>query len=136
MPKLLCARQALDAREERQVRKLATSTHAPADWIFHAQLIVRSWDGQRTSAIAEALGCHPQTVRERLHAFNERGLDGLGTRAGAGRKPRLSEAERSAIIALVHRLGAYSPTRQARAATRQWRRAGARRDQRTRMDPE
>lgn len=106
MPKLLCARQGLDAREERQVRKLATSTHAPADWIFHAQLIVRSWDGQRTSAIAEALGCHPQTVRERLHAFNERGLDGLGTRAGAGRKPRLSEAERSAIIALVHRLGA------------------------------
>lgn len=102
MPKLLCARQGLDAREERQVRKLATSTHAPADWIFHAQLIVRSWDGQRTSAIAEALGCHPQTVRERLHAFNERGLDGLGTRAGAGRKPRLSEAERSAIIALVH----------------------------------
>ena len=52
MPKLLCARQPLDAREKRQVRKLATSPHAPADWIFHAQLIVRSWDGQRTSAIA------------------------------------------------------------------------------------
>ena len=102
MPKLLRARQPLDAREERQVHTLATSTHAPADWIVPARLIVRSWDGQRTSAIALALGCHPQTVRERLHAFNERGLDGLGTRPGAGRKPRLSEVERSALIALVH----------------------------------
>jgi transposase len=102
MPKLLRARPPLDAREERQVRKLVTSMHAPADWIFHAKLIVCSWDGQRTSAIARALHCHPQTVRERLHAFNERGLDGLGMRPGSGRKPRLGEAERSALIALVH----------------------------------
>jgi hypothetical protein len=29
------------------------------------------------------------------------GLDGLGIKAGGGRKPRLSEAERSAVIALV-----------------------------------
>jgi transposase len=101
MPKRLQARPPLDGREEHQVRKLATSTHAPADWIFHAKLIVRSWEGQRTSAIASALGCHPQTVRERFHAFNERGVDGLGMRPGGGRKPRLTEAERSAIIGLV-----------------------------------
>jgi hypothetical protein len=43
MPKLLQARPALDAREARQVHKLATSTHAPADWIAHAKMIVRSW---------------------------------------------------------------------------------------------
>ena len=101
MPKLLQARPALDAREARQVQKLATSTHAPADWIFHAKMILRSWGGQRTSAIARALHCHPQTVRERLHAFNGRGLEGLGMRPGSGRKPRLSEAERSALIALA-----------------------------------
>ena len=101
MPKLLQARPPLDAREAHQVRKLATSTHAPADWIFHAKLIVRSWQGQRTSVIAAAVGCNPQTVRERFHAFNERGLDGLGMRPGGGRKPRLTEAERSAIIGLV-----------------------------------
>ena len=101
MPKLLQARPALDAREAHQVRKLATSTHAPADWIFHAKMIAGSWDGARTSTIAAELGCHPQTVRERFHAFNERGLEGLGMRPGGGRKPRLTELERSTILALV-----------------------------------
>jgi transposase len=101
MPKLLQARPAVDAREARQVHKLATSSHAPADWIFHAKMILRSWEGARTTAIAAALGCHAQTVRERIQAFNERGLEGLGLRPGGGRKPRLTELERSAILALV-----------------------------------
>jgi Homeodomain-like domain len=101
MPTHLSARPALDATEARQVRKLAQSVHAPADWIFHAQLVVRSWDGRRTRQIAEELGCNPQTVRERLHAFNDRGLDGLGMKPGGGRKPRLTQLERSTILALV-----------------------------------
>ncbi len=101
MPKLLAARPPLDAAEERQVRQLARSHHAPSDWVLHARMIVRSWDGLRTRLIAEELTCHPQTVRERFHAFNERGLDGLGMKPGSGRKPRLTEAERSAVIALV-----------------------------------
>jgi transposase len=101
MPKLLAARPPLDADEEQQVRRLARSHHAPADWVVHAQMIVRSWDGLRTRLIAEELNCHAQTVRERFQAFNERGLDGLGMKPGSGRKPRLTEAERSAVIALV-----------------------------------
>jgi transposase len=64
-------------------------------------MIVRSWDGRRTTAIAAELGCHPQTVRERFARFNAEGVNGLGDRPGAGRKPRLTEAERSTIIALV-----------------------------------
>jgi transposase len=101
MPTHLSARPVVDATEARQVRKLAQSTHAPADLIFHAQLVVRSWDGLRTRQIAEELGCNPQTVRERLHAFNDRGLDGLGMKPGCGRKPRLTQLERSTILALV-----------------------------------
>lgn len=101
MPKHLTARQPLDALEERRVRKLAHSVHAPADWIMHAQIVARSWDGLRTRQIAEALDCHPQTARDHLHAFNERGVDGLGMKPGSGRKPRLTEQERSAILALV-----------------------------------
>jgi transposase len=101
MPKWLQARPPLDVTEQRQVRKLTTSRHAPADWVWHAKMVARSWDGLRTRTIAEELGCHPQTVRERLLAFNARGLDGLGMKPGSGRKPRLSEAERSAIIALA-----------------------------------
>ncbi len=101
MPKLLHARLPQDAAEERQVRKLAGSRHAPADWIRRARMIVRSWDGLRTAAIAAELGVHPQTVREKLTRFNAEGLEGLGDRPGGGRKPRLTEAERSAIIGLV-----------------------------------
>jgi transposase len=101
MPKLLFARAARDAGEERQLRKLAGARHAPGDWIRRARIVVSSWDGMRVPAIAERLGCHPETVRRRLHWFNAEGLDGLGDRPGSGRRPRLTEAERSAIIALV-----------------------------------
>jgi transposase len=101
MPKLLAARPPLDAEEDRQVRRLARSHHAPADWVRHARMIARSWDGLRTRVSAEELDCHAQTVRERCHACNERGLDGLGMQPGSGRTPRLTEAERSAVIALV-----------------------------------
>jgi transposase len=101
MPKLLRARPPRDDQEERQVRKLAGSRHAPGDWIRRARMIARSWDGLRTTAIAQELGCHQETVRERLTRFNAEGLDGLGDRPGAGRKPRLSEAERSTLIALA-----------------------------------
>src|SRR5262249_58999503 len=73
----------------------------PGDWAGHGQMIVRIWDGWRTSFIAIDLGCHMQRVRERLHAFNERGLDGLGIKPGGGRPPRITEAERSAVIALA-----------------------------------
>ena len=64
-------------------------------------MVARSWDGLRTAAIAAELGCHPQTVRERLARFNAEGLDGLGDRPGAGRKRRLTEAERGRILALA-----------------------------------
>ena len=101
MPKLVFARPAHDAAEEHQIRKLARSRHAPADWIARARMIARSWDGLRTTAIATELSCHPQTVRERIVRFNAAGIDGFGDRPGAGRTRRITEAERSQVIALV-----------------------------------
>jgi transposase len=101
MPKLLYARPPADAEEERKIRKLAGSRHAPGDWIMRAKMIVASWQGEPTSTIAARLGCHMQTVRERLARFNAEGLNGLGDRPGAGRKPRITEAQRSRIIALA-----------------------------------
>jgi transposase len=101
MPKLLHARPPADAEEERKVRKLAGSRHAPADWAMRAKMIAASWDGARTSTIAAQLGCHMQTVRERLARFNAEGLDGLGDLPGAGRKRRITEVERGRIIALA-----------------------------------
>jgi len=101
MPKLLFARPPIDAVEERTIRKLAGARHAPADWIRRARIIALSWDGLRVPAIAQALGCSQKAVRDRLARFAADGLDGLGDRPGAGRKPRIGQAQRSQLIALV-----------------------------------
>ena len=101
MPKLLFARPPVDAVEERKIRKLAGARHAPADWIRRAQMIALSWDGLRVPAIAAALGCSQKAVRYRLARFAADGLDGLGDRPGAGRRPRISQDQRSQLIALV-----------------------------------
>ena len=100
MPKHVKARAAQDEREERAVRKLARSQHAPADWIWHARMVVESWAGKTPDQIAAELHCHPQTVRIHVARFNHQGIEGLGVQPGSGRKPRLTEAERSVIVAL------------------------------------
>jgi hypothetical protein len=74
MPKLLKARPAENAREATSIRKLARSRHAPMAVIQRAQMIVASWAGQRSTANAEQVGCHPQTVGERLHRFSDRSV--------------------------------------------------------------
>jgi transposase len=122
MPKHLQARLAQDEREERQVRKLAGSHHAPADWKVHAQMVVESWAGKTPQEIATTPSCHPRTVRIHLNRFNAEGVNGLGMREGAGRKPRLTEQERSRILALVKqappgKLERYAATLEARDET-------------------
>ena len=89
MPKQVKARTAQDQQEERLVRKLAGSHHAPADWKVHA----------KTGALE--LDCHRQTVRLHLKRFTREGVAGLLMRPGSGRKPRLTEQERSRILALA-----------------------------------
>jgi transposase len=65
------------------------------------RLVIESWAGKTPNAIAVEFGCHPQTVRIHVARFNEQGIEGLGMRPEPGRKPRLSEQERSRILALV-----------------------------------
>jgi len=101
MPKQVKARAAQDTQEERLARKLAGSHHAPADWKCHAQMVLLSWAGKTPNEIATELDCHPQTVRIHLKRFTLEGVAGLGMRPGSGCKPRLTEQERSRILALV-----------------------------------
>jgi Winged helix-turn helix len=93
----LYACSARDPDEERKIRKLAGARHAPADWILRSRMIVLSWAGKHVTAIAAEPGCHPKTVRERLHRFNTEGIDGLGDRPIPGRPRRLTEDDRSMI---------------------------------------
>jgi len=59
MPKILRVRAPQDEKEERWVRKLAASRHGPADWIVHALMVAKSWDGQRVEAIGKRAGLQP-----------------------------------------------------------------------------
>ena len=102
MPKILRARPAQDNQEAHFVRKVAASRHGPADWIQHARMVVRSWEGAHVETIARELQCSAQTVRRRLHRFDTQGSEGLGDRPRAGRPRRLTPADDSALIALVH----------------------------------
>ncbi|MGW3755346.1 helix-turn-helix domain-containing protein [Streptomyces sp. NPDC005134] len=83
------------------IARLAGARKAPADLVLRARVIALSWDGLRVAVIAAELGCHAKTVRWWLHRFNTMGLEGLEDRPVAGRPRRITEAERSRIIALV-----------------------------------
>ncbi len=101
LPRVLQARPPHDAAEEATIRKLARARHAPGDWIQRSRIVALTWDGSSIPETAAMLGCHRQTVRRWLHRFNAYGLDGLGDQPGAGRKRRLTETERSRLVALV-----------------------------------
>jgi transposase len=55
-----------------------------------AQIILASHRSERASRIARSLGCGSQTVRDAIHAFNERGLGAL--EAGSSRPKRTRSA--------------------------------------------
>jgi transposase len=98
---LLSARPPTDPAEERRLRKLAASRHAPASLIQRARIITASWDGASVGEVAASLGCHPKTVSKWLHRFNADGLDGLADLPRPGAPRRLTEHERGRIIQLA-----------------------------------
>ncbi|WP_405143666.1 helix-turn-helix domain-containing protein [Sphaerisporangium sp. NBC_01403] len=111
MPKLLHARPPVDADEERQIRRLAGARHAPTDWIMRAQIIAFSWQGLRTSAIAAKLGCHMQTVHERIERSGDVARPGArggpcrhGRAAGDGDPARRALTERPRRSSVGNRL--------------------------------
>jgi transposase len=97
----LHARPPATPAEDRRLRKLAASRHAPASWIQRAKIVTGSWDGATLTQVAESLGCHPKTVSKWLHRFNADGLDGLADLPRPGAPRRLTEHERGRIIQLA-----------------------------------
>ncbi|MCZ4612081.1 helix-turn-helix domain-containing protein [Streptomyces sp. Lzd4kr] len=98
---VLRARPGRDEDELALVRRLSRARKAPRDVVMRARMIELSWSGMRVPAIAEELGCSQKTVRCWLHRFNRSGVQGLDDLGGQGRKRRITEEERSRIIALV-----------------------------------
>lgn len=98
---VLWARPGRDEDERAVVRRLSRARKAPRDAVMRARMIELSWSGLRVPAIAVELDCSQKTVRCWLHRFNHSGLQGLDDLGGQGRKRRITEEERSRIIALV-----------------------------------
>ncbi len=98
---LLYARPPADPAEDRRLRKLARSRHAPASWIQRARIVAASWDGATVIQVAQSVGCHTKTVSKWLHRFNAAGLDGLADLPRPGAPRRLTEHERGRIIQLA-----------------------------------
>jgi transposase len=71
----------LGADEREQVEAALRTTEAFT--LRRAQIVLASARGERVPAIAEQLGCGEQTVRNAIHAFNERGPGAL--RPGSSR---------------------------------------------------
>jgi transposase len=101
---VLRARLGRDEDERMVVHRLSRARKAPRDVVMRARMIELSWSGLRVPAISVELGCSQKTVRCWLHRFNRSGLQGLEDWGGQGRKRRITEAERSRIIALVRQV--------------------------------
>lgn len=104
MPKVLRAHRLADVREERWLRKLARSKRAPAEQVSRARTIVMSWDDAETATIATRLGCHPQTIRDRIARFNAEGTRSIVAVNSGGRRPRVTESQRQRLVELVEQL--------------------------------
>lgn len=98
---VLWARPGRDEDERAVVRGLSRARQAPRVVVMRARMVELSWSVLRVPAIAVELGCSQKTVRCWLHRFNRSGLPGLDDRGGQGRKRRITEEERSRVIALV-----------------------------------
>jgi len=60
-------------------------------------------DGQSRAAAARIGGMERQTLRDWVHAYNERGIDGLIDATSPGRPPKLAAEHKLALKALVEK---------------------------------
>jgi transposase len=69
------------------------------------QMLLASSRGEHAPRIAESLGCGPQTVRDAIHDFNERGVDALVARSSRPRRTRdaFDEESAEALREMLHR---------------------------------
>ncbi len=101
-------RQPIFARpftEEEQQRIETGLRSSDAFVLRRSQILLASARGERVPSIAFALSCDEQTVRNAIHAFNQKGREAL--QAGSSRphhlRTALSGVDADAFKALLHR---------------------------------
>jgi transposase len=87
---------------------LIAGLHAPTAFVLRrCQILLASARGEHVPAIARALGCNTQTVRNAIHAFNRSGLDALTE--GSSRPHRIAVAFDAAAAEQLRALLHQSP---------------------------
>ena len=66
-----------------------------------AQVIVSSNTQTSVKQISQVLGYSPLQVRRIIHAFNERGIDGIRPNYQGGRHPTFTDKQRTAVVELA-----------------------------------
>jgi transposase len=94
------------SNEERQALK-ARLRSSDAFVLRRAQILLASSRGETPPQISRSLGCASQTVRNAIHAFNERGLDAL--KASSSRPKRTRAAFDEQGVEALKELLRHSP---------------------------
>jgi len=90
--------RALSEEERSTIERLVHARSTPVGKLKRAQIIWRASQGQSTPEIAKQLEVSERMVRNRLHRFNEQGLQGLEEAPRSGRPVTYEPALVSEII--------------------------------------
>ncbi len=97
------SRVALCIRTDRSADELRRLARRQADPAASARMyaIANALDGMSRAEAARLAGMERQALRDAVVRYNAEGLDGLHDRPRSGRKPRLNEAECTALAKLI-----------------------------------
>jgi transposase len=89
----------LTPEEQAALERLVHSRTEPARLVERARILSAAAQGQRPAAIAAQVGVSRETVYNRMHRFNDRGLAGLGDLPRSGRPHTYTAGQRAEVIA-------------------------------------
>lgn len=88
----------LTEEEQKTIERLVNARSTPVGKLKRAQIIWLASQGRQTPEIAKQLEVSERMVRNRLHRFNEQGLQGLEEAPRSGRPVTYTPEEVSSII--------------------------------------
>jgi transposase len=97
MAKRVRARRLTDEEGRTLVRIVRRGKHGTIR-VRRAMMILASASGNTTPAIAALVAADPDTVRDVIHDFNERGLAALDPRWAGGRPPTITAEDQAFIV--------------------------------------
>ena len=93
--------RSLTDEERAAIERMAHSRTAPARQVERAQIVWLAQQGLTVPALAARLQMHPQTARDWLKRFNQKGLAGLNDLPRPGKPPTYTATERATVVALT-----------------------------------